>query len=52
MQGAGVVNDSDASAVVAPVFETFQPLVDDGPGFLLANVSNYAAHYVYLAVKV
>ena len=41
---ARVVNHGDTGAVVTAVLQPFQALVDNGPGLILANVSNNAAH--------
>ena len=44
VESAGVVHHGDAGAVIAPVFQPLQTFVNDGPGVILADVSNNAAH--------
>ncbi|MFM1941607.1 MAG: hypothetical protein RI897_589 [Verrucomicrobiota bacterium] len=39
-----VVEDADAGAVVAAVFELAQASKDDGAGFLFTDISDDAAH--------
>ena len=44
LQLAGGVDDGDAGTVVPAVLQPLQPFEDYGPGFPIADVSNYSAH--------
>ena len=41
---AAVVQDRDASGVIAAIFETFQALKNDGRCFLFSDISDDSAH--------